>query len=201
MNDAKELTMTAERKAPEVSKSPKTPEKTDGSPMLLHVCCAPCAAGCVERLLATGREIRLFYSNSNIATKEEFERRLDSVEKLARIFDLPLEVDDYDHGAWRKVIAGLEAEPERGRRCPLCFWHSLRRTAERAAAIGAKFATTLTVSPHKSSRVIFGVAGAWHHFEPWDFKKQDGFKRSRELARQYEFYLQNFCGCEFSIRD
>ena len=83
--------------------------------LLLHVCCAPCAAGCVERLLETGREVRLYYSNSNITTKEEFERRLDSVERLAGIFGLALEVDPYDHDGWRGAVAGFESEPERGR--------------------------------------------------------------------------------------
>ena len=172
----------------------------ENTPLLLHVCCAPCAAGCVERLLETGREIRLYYSNSNIATSEEFERRLASVEQLAGIFDLALEVDPYRHADWERSIAGYESEPERGLRCPLCFGWSLGRTAERAARLGANFATTLTVSPHKPSRVIFEVGGRYANFEPWDFKKKDGFKRSRELAREYGFYLQNFCGCEFSVR-
>ena len=129
----------------------------ENTPLLLHVCCAPCAAGCVERLLETGREIRLYYSNSNIATGEEFERRLASVEQLAGIFDLKLEVDPYRHADWEQSIAGYEAEPERGLRCPLCFGWSLGRTAERAARLGAHFATTLTVSPHKPSRVIFEI--------------------------------------------
>lgn len=173
----------------------------DRSMLLLHVCCAPCAAGCVERLVATGREIRLYYSNSNIATEEEFERRLESVRRLAGIFDLGLEIDPYDHASWRQAIAGYEGEPERGGRCPPCFGRSLGRTAERAAMLGAKFATTLTVSPHKPSGVIFGIGAQWNHFEPWDFKKQDGFRRSRVLAREHGFYLQNFCGCEFSVRD
>ena len=56
------------------------------SGLLLHVCCAPCAAGCVERLIAEDREVTLYFSNSNIATEEEFARRLVSVEALARIF-------------------------------------------------------------------------------------------------------------------
>ena len=168
--------------------------------LLLHVCCAPCAAGCVERLLETGRELRLYYSNSNIATRGEFERRLASVERLAGIFGLTLDVDPYDHEEWESAVAGYEAEPERGRRCPLCFGWSLGRTARRAAALGANFATTLTVSPHKPSRVIFEAGGSYGNFEPWDFKKKDGFRRSRELAREHGFYLQNFCGCEYSVR-
>ncbi len=167
-------------------------------PLLLHVCCAPCAAGCVERLLDAGRKVTLFYSNSNIGTAEEFERRLNSVRALARIFELELIVDPYDHAAWLRSVAGLEAEPERGGRCPVCFGFSLGRTAELALLRKMAFTTTLTVSPHKSSRVIFEVGGRYSNFEPHDFKKKDGFKRSRELAREYGFYLQRFCGCEFS---
>lgn len=168
--------------------------------LLLHVCCAPCAAGCVERLLETGREVRLYYSNSNITTKEEFERRLDSVERLAGIFGLALEVDPYDHDGWQG--RGRRLRIRAGARAALSALLRLvaRADAGRAAALGANFATTLTVSPHKPSRVIFETASIWKHFEPWDFKKKDGFRRSRELAREHGFYLQNFCGCEFSER-
>ncbi len=168
--------------------------------LLLHVCCAPCAAGCLDSLILAGRRVVLYYSNSNIATREEFERRLASVQELARIYALPLEVDPYDHGAWLKRVVGLEQEPEKGGRCRVCFYFSLERSAHRAAELGVGFTTTLTVSPHKSSQTIFEVGSVWSHFEPWNFKKQDGFKHGRELAREYGFYLQNFCGCEFSYR-
>ncbi len=168
--------------------------------LLLHICCAPCGGSCVERLLGEGRSVRLFYSNSNLATQEEFDRRLDSVCRLAEIFQLELEVDPYDHAAWLDAMRGFEAEPERGLRCTECFGFSLARTAARSQELGAHFATTLTVSPHKSSRVIFGTGSRFAGFEAIDFKKRDGFKRSRELAREYGFYLQNFCGCEFSLR-
>ena len=36
---------------------------------------------------------------------------------------------------------------------------------------------------------------------PSDFKKQGREMRSSQLARQYELYQQNYCGCEFSLRD
>ena len=181
---------------------PPPPPQQQQLPLLLHICCAPCGGGCIERLLDAGRQIRLFYSNSNIGSNEEFDRRLDSVRKLAEIFHVELEVDPCDHAAWREFVRGLEDEPERGARCSRCFEFSLRRTAERARELGMHFATTLTVSPHKSSSVLFEVGGriAPELFEPIDFKKRDGFKRGREIARQYGFYLQNFCGCEFSIR-
>ena len=168
--------------------------------LLLHVCCAPCGGGCVERLLAEGRTPLLYYSNGNLASHEEFERRLDSVKVLAKHFDVPLEVDPYDHAAYLERVAGLENEPERGLRCRECFRYNLGRAAERAAVLGLPFATTLTVSPHKSSALIFEVGGAWNHFEAIDFKKRDGFLRSNQIARELGFYRQKFCGCEFSLR-
>ena len=32
------------------------------------------------------------------------------------------------------------------------------------------------------------------------FKKQNGFKISRSIAKENNMYMQNYCGCEFSIR-
>jgi len=168
--------------------------------LLLHVCCAPCGGGCVERLLAEGRQVRLYYSNSNLADAEEFEHRLEWVRYLADLFRVELEVDPYDHAAWLRHVSGLEAEPERGLRCTACFGFSLGRTALRAQELGCHFATTLTVSPKKSSKIIFDVGGRYEGFEPWDFKKHDGYLRSCRIAAEHGFYRQGFCGCEFSRR-
>lgn len=171
--------------------------------LLLHVCCAPCASACVERLLDEGRELILFFSNSNIATCEEFGKRLHYVQKLADIHHLELLVDEYQHDAWLHTVSGVETyaeQPEGGLRCRACFMHSLGRTAAKAEEMNLNFATTLTVSPHKNSRLIFEVGSNFKGFEPWDFKKKDGFKRSIELSKQYCFYRQTFCGCEFSFR-
>ena len=89
-------------------------------PLLLHVCCAPCASACVERLLAEEREVALYYSNSNIGTAEEFERRLFWVRRLAEIHHLELIVDAYNHSAWlehlQQTLPGYAAFPERGLR-------------------------------------------------------------------------------------
>lgn len=168
--------------------------------ILLHICCAPCGGGCVERLLAEGRTVRLFYSNGNLASREEFDKRLDSVKLLARHFGVALEVDAYDHAAYLAAVSGLEAEPERGARCARCFAFNLGRTARRAAELGITFSTTLTVSPHKNTAMIFAAGGAYPNFEAIDFKKRDGFLRSNRIARELGFYRQNFCGCEFSLR-
>lgn len=169
--------------------------------ILLHVCCAPCAAPCCERLLDEGRKVTLFFSNSNIDTGDEFEKRLGEIRRLADIMDVFLEVDGYEHGSWLDSVKGLENEPEKGRRCVQCFKYNLKRSAERASTLGiGSFATTLTVSPHKNSKTIFEAGSAFSGFAPLDFKKNNGFARSVELARKYNFYRQSYCGCEFSKR-
>lgn len=181
----------------------QTASKNSSPPLLLHCCCGPCASACVERLLAEKRKIVLFYSNSNILSQEEFDKRSECVRFLSEKFSLPLIIDPYDHEAWLahvKQLQGYEKEKERGSRCAYCFEYSLGRTALYAAEKGYAFATTLTVSPHKNSRLIFSIGEKYPHFECWDFKKQDGFKRSILLSKEYGFYRQDFCGCEFSFR-
>lgn len=170
--------------------------------ILLHVCCAPCATSCLERLAANGNRITLFFANGNIAPATEYHKRLQEVFRLGKLFNVPLEVDDYDHNAWLQWIAGLENEAEQGPRCRRCFAYSFSRAQSAAEALGLPaFTTTLTVSPHKPSPLLFDVGKDFPRFTPWDFKKKDGFRRSLQLSRHYALYRQNFCGCEFSRRD
>ncbi len=171
----------------------------DNKRILLHTCCAPCATGAVERLILEGCEVALFFSNSNISPESEYEKRLESARSLAKILNLPLEEDIYDHDSWLSFVKGLEGEPERGARCGKCFKYSLKRTAEAADRLNyPAFATTLTISPHKISKMIFDAGSEFPKYKPFDFKKKDGFKRSLELARKHKLYRQNYCGCEFS---
>jgi len=154
----------------------------------------------VERLLAVYPEVGLYYSNSNLATEEEYAKRLKYVRELGRLFNVRVWADPYDHNAWLEKCGALSGEPEGGARCRLCFEFSLCRTAAYAAAEGfAKFSTSLTVSPRKSGAVIFEVGTEFSGFEPWNFKKQDGYLRGARIAREHNFYRQNFCGCEFSL--
>ena len=111
-------------------------------------------------------------------------------------------LDPYDHAAWLDRTQTLADEPERGRRCAVCFDWSLSRTALAAAEFGFdEFATSLTVSPHKPSKLIFEIGSKYDRFIPWDFKKRDGFKKGNRRAGELDLYRQNYCGCEFSYRD
>ena len=155
----------------------------------------------MERLLGAYKQVTLYYSNSNIVSKEEFERRLSCVEDMAGRFSVPLLVDPYEHSSWLAKTGHLAREPEGGARCRFCFEWSLQRAAVKSEqeGIGA-FATTLTVSPLKLSRAILQLGSEFTDFAPWDFKKRDGYRRGVELAREWGYYRQNFCGCEFSLR-
>ncbi len=175
--------------------------------VLLHTCCGPCASACIARLKDAGHDVTLFYSNSNINTADEFARRRAAAETLAAADKVPLLVDDYDHAAWlARAAAGFEREPEKGARCARCFHFNLARTAAVAASRGFDaFTTSLSVSPHKASPVIFtagraaaDAAGA--KFLEEDFKKREGFKLSARRAAELGLYRQSYCGCEFSRR-
>ena len=169
--------------------------------ILLHVCCGPCATASIERLLSDGWEVDLFFSNSNLASIDEYYLRLEAAEKTAEHFGLKLTADEYDHDAWLDAVKGLEAEPEKGGRCSVCFAFSLERTARAAESDTYDgFTTSLSISPHKNSSVIFSNGRAAGDFIEYNFKKNEGFKRSIELSEQLDLYRQDFCGCEFSIR-
>jgi len=169
--------------------------------ILLHVCCGPCATHSIERLASEGFEVTLFFANSNISPRSEFDKRLREVEKLAAACGRALVVDEYDHESWLAAIRGFEDAPEKGERCRRCFEFNLGRAAEFARGNGFEaFTTTLTISPHKSSADIFGIGSSLGDFLSVDFKKRDGFRKSLALSRRYELYRQDYCGCEFSRR-
>lgn len=141
-----------------------------------------------------------FFSNSNLDTSEEFVRREAALRQLAAVDKLDVIVDEYRHQDWlERVARGFESEPERGARCTRCFRYNLARAATYAAEHGYDaFTTSLTVSPHKPTPVIFAVGSAFPQFLPVDFKKQDGFLCSVRRAKELGLYRQNYCGCEFS---
>lgn len=176
--------------------------------VLLHACCAPCSSACLERLAERAR-ITLFFYNPNIIPEEEYRFRLAELYRLVQEMPLPGTPVTILEGAYEperflafaKEMADL---PERGERCRLCIRMRLEAAAKAAGEIGADyFATTLTLSPHKDAPFIneagFDIAArSGVAYLPSDFKKQEGYKRSIELSRQYDLYRQNFCGCPFS---
>ena len=171
--------------------------------VVLHTCCGPCASACVPRLKDDGHEVTMLFANSNIDTREEFEKRKVEAEKLAKHDGVRFAELPYDHEEWlREVAVGYESEPEKGKRCERCFRYNLAKTAAYAREHGIEsFTTSLTVSPHKVSSMIFSAATNLlnpPNFLPYDFKKREGFKLSVKRAEDLGLYRQSYCGCEFS---
>ena len=173
--------------------------------ILLHSCCATCTAYPIS-LLKERFDISLFYYNPNIFPEEEYNRRLSDVSKLACITGTSLIIGEYDTAGWYNAAGHLPDEPEGGKRCLLCFNLRLGKTAETAKEKDFDiFGTTLSISPHKNSRIInkegsLLAARIGIDYYEADFKKKDGFKKAIDLSRKHSFYRQNYCGCEYSIR-
>ena len=178
--------------------------------LLLHACCAVCTSYPVLQLQQMGYDVILYFYNPNIYPNEEYQRRLEELKKLAERYNTQLIVEETSYNYWLDLIKGLENEPEKGRRCSICFKDRLSNAIQMAIKVDCEyFTTTLTVSPHKNSKQIFEAAynalkentnEKKPKFLEFDFKKQDGFKKTSNLADEYGFYRQKYCGCEFSIR-
>jgi len=174
--------------------------------LLLHVCCGPCATAAIERLRPR-YDLTLFFSNPNLHPPEEHERRLEAARRVASHYGVPLVESADDHDAWLEAVRGHEWEPEGGARCEVCFRVRLEETARETAARGlGAFTTTLSISPHKDlakigetgRRAALGRGVTYVHE---DLKKRDGFHRSVRLSRGLNLYRQDYCGCEFSLRE
>ena len=182
--------------------------------VLLHACCAPCSSAIVEWLMANGVRPTIFYYNPNIWPREEYEIRKQESKRHAESLGIEWIDGDYDHEEWRQDVCGMENEPERGRRCEQCFTLRLTATARKAQELGIKwFATTLASSRWKSLEQIERagekaealVNGQWSmvngqcHFWAQNWRKGGLQERRNQLLREYGFYNQLYCGCEFSM--
>ena len=175
--------------------------------VLLHSCCAPCSAAIVEWMLAQDIRPTLYYFNPNIFPQEEYEIRKSECSRYAQKLGLEIIDGDYDHTAWLSDVAGLEDEPERGKRCLQCFKIRLLATAKLADERGFRlFTTTLASSRWKSLQQIT-EAGKWAaaRFEGLEFWEKNWRKgglseRRKILLAENGFYNQQYCVCEFSFR-
>ncbi len=170
----------------------------------LHICCAVCAAGAAERLFQEGHRVLGLFYNPNIYPEEEYHKRLANARKVAHELSFPLKEGIYAPEDWFKAVATLENEPEGGKRCPVCFRIRLERTHRFMLESGCDvFTSTLTMGSNKSAELIgrIGQEIGGDKFLKQDFKKKEGFKRAGELARKWDIYRQNYCGCLYSLRD
>lgn len=192
--------------------------------VLLHTCCAPCSSAIIEALLQNGITPIIYYCNPNIYPQEEYEIRKNECTRYAQALGLEIVDADYDHENWLTEMKGLEDEPERGGRCLKCFKLRLLRTAQYARQRGIKVITTTLASSRWKSLDQINEAGQCACTMPlgavdvsrlgvktvppddrqviwWNqnWRKGGLQERRNQILKEYDFYNQRYCGCEFSI--
>ena len=189
-------------------------QKPEGlTDVLLHACCAPCSSAIVEWMMANGVRPVIYYFNPNIWPREEYEIRKQESKRHAESLGLTWIDGDYDHEEWLHGVCGLENEPERGRRCERCFTLRLIAAAKKAQELGIPYFTTTLASSRWKNLDQINRAGeiaqesvkAEGNLSPlyWsqNWRKGGLYERRNQLLKEYNFYNQQYCGCEFSTRD
>lgn len=177
--------------------------------ILLHSCCAPCSTYTLEYLTEYA-DVTIYFANSNIHPRSEYQRRAlvqqqfvtDFNEKTGKQVGF-LEAP-YEPNQFMKIVQekGLSEEPEGGKR----FQLRLDLVAEKAQELSYDyFGSALTLSPKKNSQLINALGIDIQKFYktnylPGDFKKNNGYKRSIELCKEYDIYRQCYCGCLFAVQ-
>ena len=178
--------------------------------LLLHACCAPCASYVLEALI-NHFEITIYYYNPNMNSIDEYEKRYKEFAKLLKGLNLENEVSvikpDYNNEDFLAIASPLASLEEGLERCTKCYNLRLEQTAKYALENQFDFfATTLTVSPYKNAKKINEIGLMLENkynikYLPSDFKKNNGYKRSIELSKEFDLYRQIYCGCIYSRKD
>ncbi len=165
--------------------------------VLVHSCCAHCAAYTIDYWRQQGYEVSALWYNPNIHPYMEHQHRLEAMKSLAQETNLPLIIENYDMIAYFHQVAGHEAE-----RCQYCFRLRLSKTAETAHRMGfTAFTTTLLISPHQKHDLLREIGNQIAREKGIDFLYADlrkGYSDSRRMTKPLNLYRQQYCGCVYS---
>ncbi|MFV0275319.1 MAG: epoxyqueuosine reductase QueH [Bacilli bacterium] len=176
--------------------------------LLLHSCCGPCSSY-VILFLSKYFDIEILFFNPNIHPKDEFTKRLEEQIRLVEKMGFSYNVIDHGHQSesFYEVVKGYEKLGEGSKRCDKCFKLRLEKTALYALKNNFDyFTTSLTISPLKNAETLNNIGESLAKeynlkFLNSDFKKDNGYKKSVELSKEYNMYRQDYCGCVFSQKE
>ncbi len=146
----------------------------------------------------------IYFYNPNIHPENEYNMRLSELKKWVKLVWVNLIIAEYDVENWFNKTKWLENEPEKWKRCHICYEMRMRNTAIYAKENGFDiFTTALSISPHKDSKKINEIWLLLSNelnidFLVSDFKKKNGFKNSCDLSKKYKLERQDYCWCVFS---
>ena len=167
-------------------------------------CCAPCSCGAIKQVLddkiCRKDDFIVMFFNPNIYPESEYQKRLNEQIKYCEKLGVKYVVGDYNHNDWLKSVAGLENEPERGQRCSKCFAYRFCFAREYARKYGFNaIASVFGVSRFKSQTQVDAAAlSVCGDIKYLSIKWNEDLRQ--QINRESDFYRQNYCGCEFSMR-
>lgn len=176
----------------------------DNIKLILMSCCAPCSCGAIKQVIdgEIGRidDFVVMFFNPNIWPDTEYQKRLNEQIKYCEKLGVKYVIGDYDHDKWREHVAGLENEPERGARCGKCFAYRFCYATQYAKKHGFNaIASVFGVSRHKDQNQVDSAAQqACGEIKYLPIKWNENLRQ--QINRESDFYRQNYCGCEFSVR-
>ncbi len=170
--------------------------------ILLLSCCAPCSCAVIKTLAEQKRNFAVVFYNPNIRPYEEYVKRRDENARVCRQYGVDFIELEYDNERWCLLTKGLENEPERGKRCSVCFKMRLKRVMEYAKAGGyTAVASVLGVSRWKNLAQVNEAAYEAAHEVGIPYVEIEGRKGGMqemrsELIKELNLYNQDYCGCK-----
>lgn len=170
--------------------------------ILLLSCCAPCSCAVIKTLAAQQKNFAVAFYNPNIRPYAEYVKRRDENKRVCEIYGVDFIELEYDNERWRGLTKGLENEPERGKRCSVCFYMRLKRVMEYASANGfTAVASVLGVSRWKNLAQVNEAAYQASAASGIPYVEIEGRKHGMQemrlaLIKELNLYNQNYCGCK-----
>jgi epoxyqueuosine reductase len=164
----------------------------------MHMCCSNCSIYPLENFLARDIDIKGLWFNPNIHPYTEYSKRLDSLERLQKLWNLDIEyVHEYALDDFLKSIVNQGKN-----RCSFCYSIRLERSAEVARKMNLDgFTTSLLASPYQKFDMIIAIGrevGRRHGISFYAEDVREGWGASRSLSLELGLYRQKYCGCIYS---
>ncbi len=146
-----------------------------------------------------------FFYDPNIHPYSEYQLRYLDVERSCKKLGIELLQGEYDFKNWIDAVKGLEKEPEKGKRCEVCFDKRFRISAQKALELGEKkITTTLLVSPLKSQEQLKSIGYEFYkkhgvEFIAVDYRSHSGTQDQSRITKEEQLYRQDYCGCIYGL--
>ena len=180
--------------------------------LLIHVCCGACSIYPLVFLVDLF-DITLYFTNSNIYNKDEFDKRLLAMKKhvdfVNSLFksNINYVVGEYNYQEFKQFLSPYKNEKEGGTRCKICIAKRIKETYDFALKNNYDaFSSIMSISRNKDAIYINRIGKEVSKdqnkciFVPFDFKKNNGQDIGVNIGAKEHVYRQDFCGCEFSLR-